>query len=427
MEEPSWCSAPPAVETEQPFILAASACSATPAPSYRQVDRNLVPFTYRFGRHGASSGKACAAAHPKNSSRPPKLLVCASVLRVRSRIVRKRMLYRMQKPVLRHALSVGLALSFAWATPHAQTLLVVNQGDSDLGVLDLGSSREIASIAENTAGVHAHEIALSSDGRTAFLPIYGNVGVGKPGLDGREMLVVDVPSRKIVGSVDFGHGVRPHCPILDPVSKLLYVTTELDKTVTIIDPHTLKILGVIPTGQEQSHMLALSHDGLRGYTANVGPGTVSVLDIKARRVAAVVPVSRNVQRISISNDDHWVFTSDQTKPQLAVIDTSTKRVKSWIPLPGLGYGTAVTPDGRWLLVTIHTTNQLAVVDLNTMTVVRDLAVPSSPQEVVIRPDGKMAYVSCNQSGKIAVIDLHSWEVQTLISAGKVPDGLALEP
>ena len=137
------------------------------------------------------------------------------------------------------------------------------------------------------------------------------------------MLVVDVPSRKIVGRVDFGHGVRPHCPILDPASKLLYVTTELDKTVTIIDPHSLKILGVIPTGQEQSHMLAVSHDGRHGYTANVGPGTVSVLDLKARKFVKTIPVSGNTQRIAISNDDKLVYTADQTKPQMAIIDTGT--------------------------------------------------------------------------------------------------------
>ena len=61
---------------------------------------------------------------------------------------------------------------------------------------------------------------------------------------------------------------------------MLYVTTELDKTITIIDPKTLKIVGAIPTGQPESHMLVLSHDGRRAYTANVGPGTVSVMDMR---------------------------------------------------------------------------------------------------------------------------------------------------
>lgn len=303
-------------------------------------------------------------------------------------------------------------------------LVVVNQGDVDVSIVDPVTARQIATIPENVTGVHAHEAAVSPDGRTLYLPVYGSVGVGKPGIDGHEMLVVDLATRKITGHVDFGHGVRPHFPIYDKTSGMLYVTTELDKTVSVIDPRTLKIVGVVPTGQEQSHMLVLSHDGKRGYTANVGPGTVSVLDMAGRKTVAVIPISGNTQRISISNDDKLVFTSDQKQPRLAVIDTATNKVKSWVELPGLGYGTASSRDGRSLLVAIPAKGLVAVVDLATLKVVRTIAVPSAPQEILVRPDGKVAYVSCNQSGKVAAIDVASWKVASLIDAGKLADGLA---
>jgi YVTN family beta-propeller protein len=236
------------------------------------------------------------------------------------------------------------------------------------------------------------------------------------------MLVIDLPTKTIVGSVDFGHGVRPHCAVLEPVSGLLYVTTELDKTVTVIDPKTRKIVGSVPTGQEESHMLAISRDGRRGYTANVGPGTVSVLDLVDRKTVAVIPVAGKVQRISVSADDKLAFTADQTKPQLAVIDTATQKVKTWVTLPGLGYGTAASGDGRWLLVAVPSTNQVAVVDLGSMQVARHIEVEARPQEILIRPDGKVAYVSC-AGGKVAAIDLEKWNVQQLIVAGNYPDGL----
>lgn len=313
------------------------------------------------------------------------------------------------------------------ATARAQTLLVVNQGDANLSLVDPAAGRQVATIAEKTTEVHGHEIAASADGHTAFMPIYGSTGVGKPGIDGHDMLIIDLPSRKIVDDIDFGHGVRPHFPVLDPASGLLFITTELDKTVTVFDPRTRKIVGTIPTGQEESHMLTLSHDGHRGYTANVGPGTVSVLDMVGRKTVAVIPVAKTVQRISVSADDKFVFTSDQTKPQLAVIDTATNKVKTWVPLPGLGYGTAATSDGRWLLVAVPAANQVAVVDLGSMQVARRIDVANSPQEILIRPDGKVAYVSCAASGKVAAIDLSAWTVQKLIDAGKFADGLAWAP
>ena len=136
--------------------------------------------------------------------------------------------------------------------------------------------------------------------------------------------------------------MRPHLPVFGPKDGLLYVTTELDKSITVIDPKTLKIVGSIPTGQPESHMLAISHDGRRGYTANVGPGTVSVLDMAARKTLKVIPISGNTQRISISLDDRWVFTADQTRPRMAVIDTATNTVKTWIALDGLS-ATAARP------------------------------------------------------------------------------------
>src|SRR4051812_5201622 len=300
------------------------------------------------------------------------------------------------------------------------TLLVANQKDHTISLIDAAAGHQVAAVAENaTTG---HEVTASPDGRTAYVPIYGNSGVGKPGTDGTEMLIIDIPSQKITGKVDFGHGVRPHCPVFDTKRGVLYVTTELDKTVSIIDPRTLKVIGSIPTEQEESHMLAISHDGKRGYTANVGPGTVSVIDLENRKHIATIPISGSTQRISISPDDKMVFTADQKTPRLAVIDTATNKVKTWVKLADKGYGTASTNDGRFLLVAVPGPKQVAVVDLHTLEVARSIDVPGNPQEVLMRPDGKMAYVSCNVSGKIAAIDLSSWKVQ-LIDAGHGADGL----
>jgi YVTN family beta-propeller protein len=301
-------------------------------------------------------------------------------------------------------------------------LLVANKGTQGLGIIDPIAGRQIAEIPEG--GVTGHEITTSPDGRTAYVPIYGNSGVGLPGTDGQTMAVIDLASRKVVHVVDFGKGVRPHLPVFGPKDGLLYVSTELEKSISIIDPATLKIVGSIPTGQEQSHMFAITRDGHRAYTANVGPGTVSVLDLDARKVLTVIPVSGQVQRISLSVDDRLAFTSDVTKPQLAVIDTTSNTVKTWIPLPGLGYGSATTADGHWLVIALPLIHQVGVVDLTTMKVARTIDVPVKPQEVLLSPDGRVAYVSCDETGKIAQVSLSDWKVEKLIDAGKGADGLA---
>jgi DNA-binding beta-propeller fold protein YncE len=301
-------------------------------------------------------------------------------------------------------------------------LLVANKGDQTLGIIDPEAGKQVAAVAEG--GITGHEVIASPDGRFAYVPIYGNSGVGKPGTDGSNLVAIDLATHKVVGNLDFGRGVRPHCPLFGSKDGLLYVTTELDSAITVIDPRSMKIVGSIPTGKPESHMLAITHDGRYGFTANVGSGTVSVLDMAARKTLDVVSVAPSVQRISISVDDRFAFTSDQTKPQLAAIDTKTRKVTSWISLPGTGYGSAPTPDGKWLVIAIPPANKVAVVNLATMKVEYTVDVPAAPQEVLIRPDGAVAYVSCDASHKVAEIQTSNWTVSRLIDAGAGADGLA---
>ncbi len=306
--------------------------------------------------------------------------------------------------------------------PAASLLLVANKTDRTLGLIDPILRKQIAIVQEQ--GVTGHEVAASIDGKMAYVPIYGDSGVGKPGSDGRLMRVIDLRKREIIDTVDFGKGVRPHCVVTCAARNCLFVTTELENSVTVLDAVSLKAIGTIPTGQAESHMLAVTRDGARGYTANVGTGTISALDLASRKLLKVIQVADRVQRIALSADDRLVFTSDQDRPRLAAVDCQTLAISRWIDLPGIGYGAAVTPDNRWLVIALPGKRAVAILDLQTMQIAKTLDVPKAPQEVVIRPDGLEAYVSCDSAGKVAVIDLRHQHVDDLIDAGAGADGLA---
>ncbi|GAA3769984.1 hypothetical protein GCM10022270_33580 [Terriglobus aquaticus] len=301
-------------------------------------------------------------------------------------------------------------------------LVVVSQKDHTAHIFDPATNQQIASVVED--GVTGHEAVISPDGKTLYVPIYGDSGVGKPGTNGDHIDVIDLASAKQTGRIDFTHGVRPHMIVWNTHTNQLLVTTELDKTVSIIDPHTLKIVGTIPTGQEQSHTFALSPDGKRGYTANVGPGTVSVLDIRNRKLLATIPISTDTQRISVSRDGRYAFTSDQTKPELVVIDTAAMKVARRIPIAAPGYGTAATFDGKYLLVAMRTVDKMAVIDLSTMQVARTIDVPKEVYEIVLDPRGGRAWASSAASGQIVAINLNTFAVSAHMPAGDYPDGLA---
>jgi DNA-binding beta-propeller fold protein YncE len=315
------------------------------------------------------------------------------------------------------------------------TLVVVNQAEHTVLFVEPALRRKFASIS---VGVNGHEAAVSPDARFVYVPIYGNSGVGKPGTDGATIDVIDIAERRLAPSIELGKPLRPHRAEFGPAG-LLYVTAELGNEVLVVDPSARKVLGEIPTGEPQSHMLVISPDGRRAYTANVGAGNISVLDIPGRRLLSVIPVAKIVQRISISPDGHRLFTHDQDAPRLAVIDISAShaantggaapiyKVTQWIDLPGTAYASEPTPDGKWLLVACPQNHLLLAIDLVTMKVVKSFDMPGTPSEILVRPDGGVAFVSCTDSGKIAVVDLKAWQLQEPITLTRGVDGLAWIP
>jgi YVTN family beta-propeller protein len=329
---------------------------------------------------------------------------------------------------LRSALFVASSVVIAFviassshsAPSSSGVLVVANQKEHTVLLVDPEARRELAKIS---VGVNGHEVAVSPDSRFAYVPIYGNSGVGKPGTDGTSIDIIDLQQRKLASTIDLGKPLRPHQPAFGP-DGLLYVSAELDQAIDIIDPAARQLVAEAPTDQPESHMFVLTKDGRRAYTANVGPGTVSVVDLAKRAHLATIPVAKHVQRISISPDGSRVFTHDQDAPRIAVIDTTTNKITNWIDIPDYAYASTPTPDGRWLIAVLPRANRTVVIDAKTYKVAHSFDVPTQPGEVLVRPDGAVAYITCMPAGKIAVLDLRTWQLQPTIDLTPGVDGMA---
>ena len=88
------------------------------------------------------------------------------------------------------AIAGGSARMTHASAPSSGVLLVANKGDHTLGIIDPAAGRQVAVVEES--GITGHEVIASPDGRTAFVPIYGDSGVGRPGSDGQTMDVIDI-------------------------------------------------------------------------------------------------------------------------------------------------------------------------------------------------------------------------------------------
>jgi len=306
--------------------------------------------------------------------------------------------------------------------PSTARLFIANQGNHTAIVVDPATHK-----AETTVGVdiNGHEVAVSPDRTLGYVPIYGNSGVGKPGTDGATVQVVDLRAGYTRASIDLGKPVRPHCAKFGP-DGMLYVSAELAQALYIVDPASRKVVGQVPTGAEESHMFVLSPDGKHAYTANVGVGSVSVLDIQHRSLVKVIPVAKVVQRISISPDGKYVFTHDQQAPRIAVIDTASNAIARWINLPASVYSSQPTPDGK-LLIANAPSGKLFVIDLSSDKVVASFDIPPAVGAIAIDATGSHAYVSCPQKGTVEVLDIAARKLEAPIVLTPGADGLAWLP
>ena len=301
-------------------------------------------------------------------------------------------------------------------------LLVVCKDDRTLEVIDLETSQPAGAVI--ASGFTPHEVVATDDGRRAYMPVYSNAPVGSPGSDGRRVDVVDLVTFQRVGEIRLAFPSRPHQSSLLPDDRVV-ISTELDESVTMIDRRTLRVVARLPTGQAESHTFAVSVDGRRLVTANVGPGSVSIIDVPSRTLLGVVQVAEKVNRICFEPEGRFAYTADQVSPRIAVIDTELFERVAWIDVPSIGFGTAVSAGGSHLVVALRSASEIAVIDLRSGELVHRVATPNHPQAIVLHPDGIRAYSACDAEDCVVEVDIRAGRLLRRIgTSGRNPDGLA---
>lgn len=303
-------------------------------------------------------------------------------------------------------------------------LLVVCKDDNTLEVIDLETSKRAGAVI--AAGLTPHEVVATGDGRLAYMPVYSDAPVGFPGSDGRRIDIVDLLTFRRVGEIHLAFPSRPHQSSLLSTG-LLLVSTELDESVTVIDPHTHRVVARLPTGQAESHAFAVSIDGNRLVTANVGVGSVSIIDIPSRTLLGIVEVAEKVNRICIEPRGRLAYTADQSSPRIAVIDTEIVEHVASIELPSIGFGTAVTASGSHLVVALRTASEIVVVDRRSGEFIHRVATPNHPQAIVLHPDGVRAYSACDADDCVVEVDIRAGRLLRRMETGRKPDGIAWSP
>ena len=297
------------------------------------------------------------------------------------------------------------------------TLLVGNKGEDTVSFISLADGRELGRAA---TGRMPHEIAVSPDGRQAAVVAYG----------GRTVDVFDVATRAKLRTIDLSPNEGPHGIVWLSDGRLV-VTTERSRSVAVVDTARGDRLTSIPTGQEGTHMVAVSPDGRRAFTANIGSGTVSVLDLQAGRKLSDIRVGGRPEGIALTPDGRTLWVGDLEGARVQAYDAQTLERLAELRTGDVPIRVIASPDGRWIVTSNLGDGSLTVIDAAQRRVARTIVASGTREAaqvtIIFSPDGRRVYAAETGRNQVAEVDFASGEVGRRFAAGAQGDGLAIAP
>ena len=319
----------------------------------------------------------------------------------------------------------AVALALSAATLGAQNvpkgyLVVSNQQSADASILTLpaGTEKRVA------VGVGPHEAAIAPDGKWSLVTVYGNRDSV-----GSRLALLDLAGGTLVRHVSVAPYLRPHAAVpLPGAGHRVLVTSEATRNVEIVDLDAGRVTDTIPTMARGSHMVAVTADGQRAFTANIPDGSVSEIDLVGKRYVRTIAVNQPVtEGIAVTPDGREVWIGSNQSGIVSVIDTRKGEVVATVTGFKVPYRLAIAPDGRTAAIVDPESNAVSLVDVATRTVAAAVALDASPRGVTFAPDGRTLFVTVVKeggAGEAVAVDVAGRKVLGRWAVGTAPDGIA---
>jgi YVTN family beta-propeller protein len=257
---------------------------------------------------------------------------------------------------------------------------------------------------------------VTPEAGVAYVPIYGDGIHGRNPNPGHTLHVIDLIGRKVAASIDLSPYIAPHTLRL-ALDGLIYITCENSAVVAVIDPKTNKMIDAINSGSTNGHRLAIAPDGQRLYTDNEEDASVSVIDLRNRKLLGQIKTPQALAGIAVSNDGKFVIAVSDEQPVIFVIDTTAGKVAREVEMEGAPRPAQIarySPDGKMIVVSNLNSDLLSFIDIsfgNQFTV----QVGSQPMDFAFR--GEELFVGCQGDGTMHVIDIRGRRVKQSFQVG----------
>jgi YVTN family beta-propeller protein len=315
-----------------------------------------------------------------------------------------------------HVVFLFLPHLTAAQTP-SPALLVLDKEDNMLSIIDPATAKTVARIP---TGEGPHEIAASDDGKFAFV---ANYGARTPG---NAISVMDLVAQKELRRVDLGALRRPHG--ITFAEGKVWFTAEQNRLIARYDPAANQMDGLLGIGQNGTHMLVFSKDRSLLFTSNIGSDSITLLQRDATPTgwsATTIPVGKGPEGGDISPDGREFWAANSGDGTISIVDVAAKKVTQTVDVrTKRSNRLKFTADGKLVLVSDLGGNEVVVLDAASRKEIKRLNVGRQPEGILMVPDGARAYIAVAGENAVAVLDLKTLEVTARIPTGKGPDGMA---
>jgi YVTN family beta-propeller protein len=213
-------------------------------------------------------------------------------------------------------------------------------------------------------------------------------------------------------------------PVVKGFPSRVYVPNSLSNTVSVIDPHTYRVIDQFSVGALPQHVTP-SYD-LKTLWVNDNAGnSLTPIDPKTGKPGKPVPVTDPYNLYFTPDGNHAIVVAE-AQQQLDFRDPHTMKLQHSLAVPCAGANHLdYTADGRYLVVSCEFGAKLIEVDVAQQKVVGTLSLPhgSMPQDVKLSPDGKTFYVADMMNGGVWRIDASRFRSEGLIRTGVGAHGL----
>jgi YVTN family beta-propeller protein len=298
------------------------------------------------------------------------------------------------------------------------TLIVTNKSPSTATIIDVATGQALATLP---TGNNPHEVVLSANGRTAVITDYGTGSAPT-------LTVIDVPAKSVVRTISLGQYTAPHGIAWLPGDSLVAVTSERTQNVVIVAVASGEIRKAIPTQHAGSHMVAVTGDGRRAWTGDIGSNTVSELDVQAGTYLRSITVPNQPEAINVTPDGREVWVGSNATGKVSVVDPATGTVTTAAEGVSWPYRVLFTPDLSTVILPDLRNHEVRFLERATRRELSRISLAGAgPQGVTITPDGRYLLESLSAQGQVVVIDMRTRTVVGHIPAGQTPDGIAYTP